>query len=107
MPRSRLQEPFVREIAATFQATQARIVRRLSGAPSIDASTIVDDELRGLYHSLFAIFDGGTALADTGLVSKVDEDGLAFERSLHETCFEFWPRSPAADPGASADGGGG
>ena len=52
--------------------------------------------LRGLYHGLFVIFDGGTALANEGLVSIVDEDGVAFERFLHETCFEFWPRSDGA-----------
>jgi len=36
---------------------------------------IVEDELRGLYHGLFVVLDGGSALADVGLVSLVDEDG--------------------------------
>ena len=75
MARSRLQEPFVREIAATFRATQARIARRLAEVPPADPAAVVEDELRGLYHGLFVILDGGTALADDGLVSVVDEDG--------------------------------
>jgi len=98
MARSRLQEPFVREVAATFRATHARIARRLTDAPPTDASSIVEDELRGLYHGLFVILDGGTALADEGLVSVVDEDGVGFERFLHETCFGYWPRAQDAEP---------
>ena len=93
MARSRLQEQFVREVAETFRATQARIARRLAAAPPADAPAIVEDELRGLYHGLFVILDGGTALADEGLVSVVDENGVAFDRFLHETCFEYWPRA--------------
>ena len=81
----------MREVAATFQATQARIVRRLAEARSTNAEAIVEDELRGLYHGLFVILDGGTALANEGLVSVVDEDGEAFDRFLHEFCFGFWP----------------
>ena len=107
MAQSRMQEPFVREIAATFQATLARIARRLADASSTDALAIVEDELRGLYHGLFVVLDGGSALADVGLVSVVDEDGRAFGRSLHETCFGFWPRSSDAEPNAAAGSGGG
>ena len=96
MKHSHLQEPFVREVADTFRATKERILRRLDASPG-DASAVVEDELRGLYHGLFVIFDGGTALADDGLIQIVDEDGVAFERSLHETCFRLWvdeePRS--------------
>ena len=102
MARSRLQEPFVREVAATFQAIQARITRRLAEATPAGAPAIVQDELRGLYHGLFVILDGGSALADDGEVSVVDEDGVAFERFLHETCFGFWPHSPEADPGTDS-----
>jgi len=98
-----MQEPFVREIAALFQSTQARIARRMAEASSTDALAIVEDELRGLYHGLFVVLDGGSALADVGLVSLVDEDGRALERSLHETCFEFWPRASDA---AEGSGGG-
>lgn len=95
MARSRLQEPFVREVAATFRATQARIARRLADVSPAAASAIVEDEF-GLYHGLFVIFDGGTPLADEGLLFVVDEDGVAFDRFLHETCFGYWPRSQDA-----------
>ena len=91
MARSRLQEPFMREVVATFQATQVRIASRLAEAPGTEATAIVEDELRGLYHGLLVIFDGGTALADEGLVSVVDEDGVPFDRYLHEICLGFWP----------------
>lgn len=101
--RSRLQEPFVREVAATFRAAQARIARRLADASAADVPAIVEDELRVLYHGLFVNLDGGTALADEGLVSVVDEDGVAFERFLHETCFGYWPSAPDAELVRSAD----
>ena len=95
MAQSRLQEPFVREVAQSFLATLARIAKRLAESPSGDTSSIIEDELRGLYHGLFVILDGGTALADEGLVSVIDEDGIAFDRFLHETCFAYWPARPA------------
>ena len=91
MPRSRLQEPFLRELVANFRATQARIVRRLAEDSSDEASPVIKDELRGLYHGLLVIFDGGTPLAEEGLIRIVDEDGVAFDRHLHEVCFDYWP----------------
>jgi hypothetical protein len=91
MSRSHLQEPFVREVTANFLAAKARLTRRLADAPAAETAAIVEDELRGLYHGLFVIFDGGTALANEGLVQVVDEDGVPFDRFLHETCFGFWP----------------
>lgn len=90
MAKSRMQEPFVREVPANFLVTQARIARRLADEPD-KAASIIEDELQGLYHGLFVILDGGTALAEQGLVSVVDEDGVAFNRFLHETCLAFWP----------------
>ena len=89
MNRSRLQEPFMREFAANFRAVQARIVHRISDAPN-EAASIIGHELRGLYHGLLVIFDGGTALADDGLVRIVDDDGIEFDRYLHEVCFKYW-----------------
>ena len=56
-----------------------------------EATAIIEDELRGLYHGLLVIFDWGTALANEGLVSVVDEDGVAFDRYLHDICFKYWP----------------
>jgi hypothetical protein len=96
MPRSRLQELFVREVSDTFRATQARILRRFAGAAPTEVAAILEDELRGLYHGLFVIFDGGTALAEEGMISIVDEEGVEFDHYLHETCFSYWP-SPNAE----------
>jgi hypothetical protein len=81
----------MREVAANFTATKARLLRRLTEAPATEAEAIVEDELRGLYHGLFVILDGGTALANQGLIHVVDEDGVSFDRFLHEVCFDFWP----------------
>ena len=91
MSRSRLQEPFLREVAATFLATKARLVRRLANASPAEAEAIVGDELKGLYHGLLVILDGGSALANEGLVQIVDEEGKPFDRFLHEICFRHWP----------------
>jgi hypothetical protein len=84
----------MREVAETFRATQARIARRLADATQADAAAVIEDELRGLYHGLFVILDGGTALADEGLVSVVDEEGVKFDRFLHELCFGYWEAKP-------------
>jgi hypothetical protein len=94
MSVSRLQEPFLRELADNFVATQRRIARRLANLDPSDTAArdaIMLDEMRGLYHGVLVIFDGGTSLADQGLISIVDEDGAAFERWLHEICFRYWP----------------
>jgi hypothetical protein len=80
----------LREVAQAFLATKKRIVKRLGEAPAAAAGSIVEDELRGLYHGMFVILDGGTALANEGLVRMVDEDGKTFDRFLHEICFRFW-----------------
>lgn len=89
MKRSPLQESFMSEVAATFLAAKSRIVSRLKESPG-KADEIIDHELRGLYHGLFVIFDGGTALADEGLITIADESGVTFERWLHERCFDYW-----------------
>jgi hypothetical protein len=91
MSSSFLQEPFLREVALSFIATKARILRRLAGSLPEATEAIIEDELRGLYHGLFVIFDGGSALANRGLVRIADEDGKSFDRFLHEICFAFWP----------------
>jgi len=91
---SRLQEPFLRELAATCAAAQRNIARRLTGIDPNDTAArdaILRDEMRGMYHGILVMFDGGTSLADEGLVSIVDEDGMPFQRWLHEICFSYWP----------------
>lgn len=94
MSVSRLQEAFLRELAETFFATRRRITSRLEGLDSketLSRDAVILEELRGLYHGVLVMFDGGTALADEGLVQIVDEDGVAFDRFLHEIGFSFWP----------------
>ena len=107
MARSRLQEPFMREVSLAFAATAARIERRLAQASAAEAKAVIDDELRGLYHGLFVILDGGSALADEGLLRLADEDGVPFDRFLHEICFRYWPpREKTEEPGLGPDLGG-
>jgi hypothetical protein len=84
----------MREVAATFAATRERIAARIAERPA-EAAAIVEYELRGLYHGLFVILDGGSGLADEGLIGVVDEDGETFDRFLHEICFGYWPRAGA------------
>jgi hypothetical protein len=91
MPASDLQEPFLRELALTFQATRDRILTRLQAVqPGSDAHAVMEEELRGLFHGVLVIFDGGTALADQGLIRIVDESGVPFVRYLHEIGFGYW-----------------
>jgi hypothetical protein len=89
MANSSLQEPFMREVAASFHATRRRILRQVEQAPD-ELKTIVENELRGLYHGLFVILDGGSALADQGLVHVTDDDGVVFDRFLHEISLAVW-----------------
>jgi hypothetical protein len=99
MSESRLQDPFLRELANTFRATQRRISRRLAEAGAIDAGerdAIIRYELQGLFLGVLGMFDGGTALADLGLVSIVDEDGVTFERFLHEIGPRYLPPNEPA-----------
>lgn len=87
MSKSRLQDPFLRELAENFSATQRRISRRLTQAGGTDAGArdaIIREELQGLFLGVLVMFDGGTALANLGLLRIVDEDGVAFDRFLHE-----------------------
>lgn len=89
MDKSPLQEPFMRDVANTFLATKRRILSRLQESPN-EADQIIDLELRGLFHGLLVVFDGGSALADQGLISIMDESGLVFDRFLHERYLDYW-----------------
>ena len=92
MTKSVLQDAFMRELAATFKATLARIEASIGNhRDSDEIASSVREELRGLYHGILVTFDGGTALADEGLIQVVDENGVAFDRYLHELCFDYWP----------------
>lgn len=84
----------MQELFLNFEATAKRLSRRLreeGGKSDAADAEIVHDELRGLYHGVLVVFDGDTALAEKGLIRIVDEDGVAFDRHLHELCFQFWP----------------
>jgi len=90
MSKSRLQERFIQEVAASFLATRERMIRQMAEEPE-SAAKILEHELRGLYHGLFVVFDGGSSLADEGLISIVDDSGEHFDRFLHEQCLRYWP----------------
>ena len=90
---SRLQDDFLRVFADGHRATARRIVSKLKalGIPlevQETASQIVRDELRGLYHGNLVVFDGGSSLADHGLIKIVDDSGTSFARNLHEIGFK-------------------
>ncbi|MEZ6058463.1 MAG: hypothetical protein R3C01_17315 [Planctomycetaceae bacterium] len=89
MADSYLQDEFLRVFADGHRATAKRIVSRLMAAgipPELEArvTDIVQDEVRGLYHGSLVVFDGGSSLADHGLIKIVDDEGTAFARRLHE-----------------------
>jgi hypothetical protein len=95
MPNSYLQDAFLHVFAATHKATAERIVSRLRDlglSPEMERKIgdVVFEELRGLYHGNLVVFDGGSSLADHGLIKIVDEEGAAFATNLHETCFQVY-----------------
>ncbi|MDX1948233.1 MAG: hypothetical protein SFU86_22775 [Pirellulaceae bacterium] len=99
MSSSPLREPFLRELADKFVGAQRSLARRLAGLDNEDAASrdaIIREELRGLFHGVLVIFDGGTALADKGLVQIIDEDGEPFDRFLYEIGFRYWPSGDVA-----------
>lgn len=91
MTRSPMQELFMREWAKLFIAARAGILNGIKDKSADDAEAAITDSLQGLYHALLVTFDGGTSLADHGLIQIVDEDGIPFDRYLHEICFSYWP----------------
>ena len=92
MPDSYLQDEFLRVFADGHRATAKRIVSRLVAAgisPELEERVreIVRDEVRGLFHGSLLIFDGGSSLADHGLIKIVDDEDTPFARHLHEIGF--------------------
>lgn len=99
MPQCYLQDEFLRVFAAGHRATADRIIRRVTEAgtpPDIanQIAKIVREEVRGLFHGNLVVFDGGSSLADHGMIKIVDEDGVPFDRSLHETGFKHYDEKP-------------
>jgi hypothetical protein len=95
MSESHLQAEFLRVFAAGHIATTNRIMSRASDlhpSPELLAQLrqIVHDELRGLYHGSLVLFDGGSSLADHGLLRITDDNGTQFARNLHEIGFDSY-----------------
>ncbi|ANH67151.1 hypothetical protein ABE85_05420 [Mitsuaria sp. 7] len=76
----------------------ARLRSRLCTAEDQAAwATVIDELLGGLLHSALVTLDGGSALAETTLLSIEDSDGHQFKTHLHE----YWPEAldAAGEPG--------
>jgi hypothetical protein len=95
MPDSHLQDEFLRVFADGHRATVNRIVSRLASLgmqPELHEKVreIVHDEVRGLYHGGLVVFDGGSSLADHGIIKIVDDEGTPFTTHLHEIGFSYY-----------------
>jgi hypothetical protein len=92
MSESYLQDEFLHVLADGHKATAERIVAQLSalGIPAAllqQVAEVVRHEIRGLYHGNLVVFDGGSSLADHGLIKIIDDEGTPFVRNLHEIGF--------------------
>lgn len=106
MPESHLQNEFLRVFADGHKATSRRIISQLMavGVPSElvgQITKIVHEEVRGLYHGNLVVFDGGSSLADHGLIKIIDDTGTQFNGNLHEIGFRFYDDN---DDGGGARG---
>jgi len=95
MSDSYLQDDFLRVFADGHRATAKRIVSRLASLgipPELHEQVreIVHDEVRGLYHGSLVVFDGGSSLADHGMIKIVDDEGTPFVTHLHEIGFRHY-----------------
>ena len=91
MAKSVLQDAFMKEYAESFRAATDHIESKLRESDDKEEiAAYIREEMRGLYHGVLVTFDGGTPLADQGLIQIVDEHGVAFDRYLHELCFGYW-----------------
>jgi hypothetical protein len=106
MPDSYLQNEFLRVFADGHRATAKRIVSKLTEldlAPELRqrVTEIVENEIRGLYHGNLVVLDGGSSLADVGLLKIIDDKGATFATNLHEIGFRYYdpaterPRFPS------------
>jgi hypothetical protein len=92
---SELQQEFLRVLALGHRATAGRIMTRLvtAGLPRDlleRCQDIVSDELRGLYHGNLVVLDGGSSLADHGIINLVDDKGQLLVKHLHEIGFDVY-----------------
>jgi hypothetical protein len=89
MSESYLQGEFLQVFAEGHRATAERIVSKLESldiSPGLQqqVSKIVHDEIRGLYHGNLVVFDGGSNLANHGMIKIIDDNGAPFVTYLHE-----------------------
>jgi hypothetical protein len=92
---SNLQNEFLRVFADGHRATAKRIVSKLTEldlAPELRkrVTEIVENEVRGLYHGNLVVLDGGSSLADVGLLKITDDEGAPFATNLHEIGFRYY-----------------
>lgn len=95
MSDSYLQEEFLRVFADGHRATAARIMAKISALdipPEVldQVKEIVRDEVRGLYHGSLVVFDGGSSLANQGLIKIIDDEETPFVTYLHEIGFRYY-----------------
>lgn len=95
MTESNLQDEFLRVFADGHIATANRILARLAelGVSTTllnNINEIVHDEIRGLYHGSLVVFDGGSSLADHGMIQIVDDKGIPLVGHLHELGFRHY-----------------
>src|SRR5438128_733563 len=98
MPDSYLQDEFLRVFADVHRNTARHIVSRLSSLgipPELyeQVRTIVHDAVRGLYHGSLVVLDGGSSLANHGMIKIVDDEGTQFVTYLHEIGFRHYDGS--------------
>ena len=88
---SRLQQPFLRLLCQDFHRVALDITELVKINSPQQVEEKVTDLMKGLLHSTCCIFDGGSPLADLGLIDIIDEDGVPFDKHLLEICMCFWP----------------
>ena len=88
---SSMQEPFLREMALNFKMSLKGIATSLDVEDDPEAMQKLEHQLQSLFHGILVTLDGGSALADEGLIYIVDESGQKFDRWLHEVYLEYFP----------------
>jgi hypothetical protein len=86
---SALQTQFLNEVIDGIVAAYKRLDHILKDIPIglADKEKMKEklrDELSGVAFGICVILDGGSGLADNGLIRIIDEEGNTFDRNLHE-----------------------
>lgn len=93
MSKSEIQEEFLNELADNIRASRCRIKKAtakwgLNSQVSSHLEELIWEELQTVAHSFLVSIDGGTSLAEKGLISIFDEHGNEFDNYLHELFFD-------------------